>query len=83
MIEECLPGEIGCINVCNGLMILLLITSIVAGLIAWKRFSHPVPGIAAAVIPILFGLLFYVFVGIISAILEIVMVVKIKDNREA
>jgi hypothetical protein len=80
LIEECLPGEVGCINICNGLMALLLITSIVAGLVAWKRFNHPAPGIAAAVIPILFGLIFYVFVGIISAIFEIAMIVKIKDK---
>jgi hypothetical protein len=71
LVEECLPDETSCVFICDGLMILLLISAIGAGFVAWKKFDHPAAGIVAAVIPILFGILFYVFVGIISAIAEI------------
>lgn len=92
LVEECLPDETSCVFICDGLMILLLISAIGAGFVAWKKFDHPAAGIVAAVIPILFGILFYVFVGIVSAIAEIAMlsyletgakIVASSDNSES
>jgi hypothetical protein len=69
LIEECSPDEKRCISVCNGLSGLLLLVSVGFGAYSWRRFNHPVAGIAAAFAPILIGLAIYPFVGIISGIL--------------
>lgn len=64
---------VGYTDICDGLMILLLISAVGAGFVSWKKFNHPAAGLVAAVIPLILGIQFYVFVGIISAIAEIAM----------
>jgi len=80
MIDECLPGEGGCIAICGALTFLLLASVFSAGAFTWRRFNHPVPGVAAAAISLLVGLMFYSFVGIITAFAIIAMLSYIRKD---
>jgi hypothetical protein len=78
LVEECLPGEVGCIAICGALTFLMLASALSSGLYSWRRFNHPVPGIIAVIVPLLVGMLLYTFVGIISAFAIIVMLSQLR-----
>jgi hypothetical protein len=82
LVEECLPGEGSCVAICGGLTLLMLVSAVGSGFVAWQRFAHPVPGIAVAMIPIFVGLLMYTFVGIVSAIVMIAMLTYLKGEAK-
>ncbi|MCX8202258.1 MAG: hypothetical protein N3G74_00380 [Candidatus Micrarchaeota archaeon] len=69
LIEECSPGEKTCISLCNGISLLLVLVAGSFGAFTWTRFKHPVAGLVAAFVPIVIGLAFYPFVGIVSGII--------------
>jgi hypothetical protein len=68
LIEECSPDEKTCVSYCNGLNILLIVSSAGLGAYLWSFFANPVIGLAAAFLSIIIGISTYPFVGIISAI---------------
>lgn len=81
-VEECLPGEGSCFMLCDGLNILLLITSAGTGAVMWRRFVHPVAGIAAAAVLAFIGVGIYPFAGILAGLLVIVMLQFLKVEIE-
>ena len=77
LIEECLPGEYSCISLCNGLTAVLLIVAGGVGAFIWRKFEHPVFGIAGAFIPIFVGLVTYPFVGAIIGLIIVAMMTRL------
>ncbi|MCS7109353.1 MAG: hypothetical protein NZ903_00970 [Candidatus Micrarchaeota archaeon] len=69
LIEECTPNEKNCIAFCNGMMFILVTVAAGFGAFSWMRFKHPVVGLATSFTPILIGLMFYPFIGIITGII--------------
>jgi len=71
LIQECLPGEGGCISICNAMTILLAFVAAGTLFAFWKIYKHPVVGIIGGAIPFVVAVISYPFAGIIVAILLI------------
>ena len=81
MIQECLPGEQGCISICNAMTILLAIVAAGTLFAFWRIYNNSVIAIVGAAIPILISLLTYPFAGIIISLLMIGLMF-VKDESQ-
>jgi hypothetical protein len=73
LIRECLPGDQGCISICNAMTFLLAIVAAGTAFAFWKIYNNPVIAIVATAIPIAISLITYPFAGVIIALLMIGM----------
>jgi len=73
LIQECLPGEQGCISICNAMTFLLAIVGAGTMFAFWKTYKHPVIAIGSLAIPIALSIITYPFVGVIISLLMIGM----------
>jgi hypothetical protein len=73
LIQECLPGEQGCISICNAMTFLLAIVGAGTMFAFWKTYKHPAIAIGSLAIPIVLSIITYPFVGVIISLLMIGM----------
>ncbi len=78
IIDECLPGEIGCIYLCNGLLGILIVISIALFIVSWYRFNNVVIGALFTIVNLLIGLSTYPIAGIFVGIFLVALIQYIK-----
>lgn len=59
----------GCLYFCNAVTGILAFVAVGIGLLIWRSVGHPVPGIAAAAVPVIIALVTYPFVGVVVGVL--------------
>ncbi|MEM2974264.1 MAG: MopE-related protein, partial [Candidatus Micrarchaeia archaeon] len=73
LIQECLPGEQGCITICNAMTFLLGLVAVGTFFAYWRVYKHPVTFIGAAAVPVIVSIFTYPFAGIIVGLLMVGM----------